>query len=69
MDWTLQKMIFNYLLRAKDYILGILLDVDKEIARRSATGGGMDLDTINYELEERRNSRLEGVSRSLEKNL
>lgn len=62
-------MIFDYLTRAKDYILGILLDVGKEMARRSATGGGMDLDTINYELEERRSSRLDDISRNLERNL
>jgi len=45
------------------------LDVDKEMTRRSATGSGMDLDTVDYELEERRGLRLDKVSRSLERNL
>ena len=62
-------MIIDYLTRVKDYILGILLDVDKEMTRRSATGSGMDLDTVDYELEERRGLRLDKVSRSLERNL
>ena len=61
-------MIIDYLTRVKDYILGILLDVDKEMARRSATGIGMDLDTVDYELEERRGLRLDEDSRGLERN-
>ena len=62
-------MIIDYLTRVKDYILGFYLDVDKEMIRRSATGSGMDLDTVDYELEERRGLRLEEVSRGLERNL